>query len=115
NRYFDENPDQTSYSLGMNDSHQFDESSASKARRNGKTNFLGQEDISQDYFQWANEIAAKVLLRHPQKLFGTMAYHNLAEPPAGMAINRAIVPFITYERMRWTDPALRALGQDLTK
>jgi hypothetical protein len=114
-QYFQANPDKSSYSLGMNDSHNFDQSSASKARRNGKTNFLGQEDVSQDYFLWANAVVAKVLLQHPGKLFGTMAYHNLAEPPAGMEINKAIIPFITYERVRWVDPNLRASDENLTK
>ena len=114
-QYFQAHPDKSSYSLGMNDSHNFDESSASKARRNGKTNFLGQEDVSQDYFLWANAVVAKVLLQHPGKLFGTMAYHNIAEPPANMEINKAIVPFITYERLRWQNPELRAASENLTE
>jgi hypothetical protein len=114
-KYFQEHPEATSYSLGMNDSNLWDESPASKARRSGKKNYLGLEDISDDYFTWANAVVAKVLLKYPDKWFGTLAYNGLAEPPTKVKVNPRIVPFITYERMRWEDPKLREAGQQLTE
>jgi hypothetical protein len=114
NKFFDEHPEATSYSLGMNDSAMFDERPESKARRNGKKNFLGLEDVSDDYFQWANEVVERVLQKHPGKVFGTLAYNNIALPPTRVKVHPAIVPFITYERMRWADPELEKIGKDLT-
>ncbi len=114
NAYFDKNPHAISYSLGMNDSAMFDERAESKARRNGKKNFLGLEDVSDDYFLWANEVVERVLQKHPGKVFGTLAYNNIVEPPTKVKVHPAIVPFITYERMRWSDPELEKIGKDLT-
>ncbi len=113
--YFRANPNAPSYSLGMNDSIKFDDSPASKARRTGRKNYLGEPDVSNDYFLWANDVVSRVLQKHPGKLFGTLAYHNLVDPPQDMPVNAAIVPFLTYERMRWADPELRANDQSLTK
>jgi hypothetical protein len=114
NAYFERNPEAISYSLGMNDSARFDESPESKARRSGKKNFLGLEDVSDDYFEWANAVVERVLQKHPGKVFGTLAYNNIVEPPTRVKVHPAIVPFITYERMRWSDPELEKIGKDLT-
>lgn len=113
-KYFAEHPGATSYSLGMNDNQNWDQSDDSKARRNGKKNYLGLEDVSDDYFEWANAVVEKVLLNYPDKWFGTLAYNGLAEPPTRVGVNSHIVPFITYDRMRWEDPKLREFGRDLT-
>ncbi len=116
-RYFKQNPKITSYSLGMNDTHNnFDESFASKARRNGKTNYLGLEDVSNDYFTWANAVAKKVNSVYPDKLFGLLAYYNVAEPPSeNIGVDSHIVPFLTYERMRWSNADLKNQGHQLTE
>lgn len=114
-KYFQDNPTATSYSLGMNDSNNWDESPASKARRNGKKNYLGDEDVSDDFFEFANAVVAKVLLKYPDKMFGTLAYNGNADPPERVGVNSHIVPFITYDRMRWEDPKLRDFGHQLTE
>jgi len=114
-KYFEENPQAVSFSLGMNDSARWDESEISKSRRNGKKNFLNIEDVSDEYFTWANEVVTRVLKKYPDKWFGTLAYMNLIEPPTKVNIHPRIVPFITYDRMRWEDPKLRVQGEQMTK
>lgn len=111
-RYFKQNPDKPSYSLGTNDYKVFDQSSLSKSKRSNRNNFLGLEDVSDDYFDWANQVAAKVNKVYPNKKFGTLAYNNLAEPPRN-SINPNIIPFITYERLKWKDPSMKKLGIDV--
>ncbi len=59
-RHFEAHPEKDSYSLGINDSYRFDESPESKARRSGKKNGISLEDISDDYYQWANEVVELV-------------------------------------------------------
>jgi hypothetical protein len=114
-RYFKQNQKITSYSLGINDFSTFDQSSGSLARRNGKRNFLGMEDVSDDYFKWANEVAKKVTSVYPDKLFGLLAYNNVVTPPsAKIGINSHLIPFITYERLKWSDPELQDSGHQLT-
>jgi len=107
-KFFSKNPNNNSYSLGMNDSRNFDESAASLQRRIGKKNILGLENISDDYFLWANEVVKRVNAVYPNKIFGTLAYNNLFEPPSkNIGINGNIVPFITNERMRWSNPGFK--------
>lgn len=113
--YFQENPDQPTYSLGMNDSNNWDQSPESLARRSGQRNVMGYDDVSDDYFEWANKVVEKVLKKYPDKWFGTLAYNGLASPPTRVDVHSHIVPFITYDRMRWSDPELREIGQQLTK
>jgi hypothetical protein len=115
-RYFYHNPNADSYSLGINDYPYFDQSPASLARRNGKKNYLGMEDVSNDYFQWVNEVLQKVLQVFPNKMFGLLAYENVAEPPSPqIGVDRHVVPFLTYERLRWADPVLQKQGHLLTE
>jgi len=114
-RYFNKNPKVTSYSLGINDYTIFDQTPQSLARRNGKKNYLGLEDVSDDYFKWANAVVKKVTLKFPDKKFGLLAYSNVATPPSkNIGINPSIVPFLTYERMRWADSSLKEKGHQLT-
>lgn len=116
-KYFQEHPDAHSYSLGMNDSSgTFDQSPESLARRNGTKNSQGKEDVSDDYFLWANEVAEKVLLQYPDKWFGTLAYHELTDPPKPeIGVHDHVIPFMTQERLRWIDPKLRKIDQQNTK
>lgn len=114
-RYFKENPTETSYSLSTNDTANFDESPASLARRIGKKNHLGFEDTSNDYFPWANAVVEKVLQKHPDRWFGAYAYRETLEPPTHGTLNPRLVPHITYERLKWSDPQQRAADQELTK
>lgn len=113
-RYFDENPEKDSYSLGINDSYRFDESPESKARRSGKKNSIGLEDISDDYYQWTNEVMELVHEKHPGKRLGLLAYLQVLEPPTRVKINPSIVPFITYENTRWENPEYRERMQKVT-
>lgn len=115
-RFFRSNPNESTYSLGINDSRNYDQSPASLKRRKGRKNYLGIEDVSDDYFKWANEVVQKVTSIFPDKLFGLLAYNNIAEPPSSnIGVHSNIVPFITYERMRWADSTLSLHGKALTK
>lgn len=115
-RFFKQNPQELSYSLGVNDGTKFDESAASRRRRSGKMNYLGLEDVSDDYFQWANSVVKKVNSVYPGKLFGLLAYNNVAEPPSkAIGIDSGIIPFLTYERLKWIDENLRNEGHQLTE
>lgn len=115
-RYFNKHPEVKSYSLGMNDFTTFDQSAQSLARRSGRKNYLGWEDVSDDYFEWVNQVAKKVLLAYPNKYFGLLAYNNTAEPPSSkIGVSKNVIPFLTYERLRWSDPPLENQGHQLTQ
>lgn len=115
-RFFDENPKSGSYSLGVNDITRYDQSPASLKRRSGKTNYLGLEDVTNDYFLWATAVVNKVKEKYPDKLFGFLASNNIGSPPSdAITTDQNMVPFLVYERLRWADPDQKEQGHQLTR
>jgi len=106
-KYFSENPTASSYSLGVNDTHHFDESPDTIARRKA----LG--GLPDEYAKWVNDVTGKVLLQYPDKMFGFLAYIELREPPQNIKYDSSVVPFVTYELSRWSDPQSRQFAQNL--
>ncbi len=114
-RYFEKNPEKSSFALGLNDGNDhFDQSEASLKRRSGQRNSMGYTDASDDYFLWANAVVEQVLGKHPDKWFGMLAYRALTDAPAYAGVNDRLVPYMTQDRLRWIDPQLRKADQDRT-
>ncbi len=113
NEFFAEHPDVESYSLGMNDSHAWDDSvvNAEHATRNS----IGRIDLSDYFFGWANRIAEGVLARYPDKWFGCLAYNEVTDPPKRVGVNPRILPYVCIDRMFWADPRQRRLDMDRTR
>ena len=108
-KYFSRNPQATSFSLGINDSRNFDQSPETLAHRER----LG--GLPDEYATWVNDVAGKVLLKYPDKTFGFLAYVDLRTPPKNVKYNEHAVPYITYELSRWSDPQARQFSQDLAR
>ena len=114
-RFFDEHPEATSYSLGVNDSSGHCECEKCQAQDPTEPNFLGRRDVSDRYFAWCNQVVAGVLKKHPGKWFGCLAYSEVAQPPSRVKVHERIIPYMTYDRMKWIDPELRAEGERMTE
>ncbi|HCU35298.1 MAG TPA: hypothetical protein DGT21_07480 [Armatimonadetes bacterium] len=114
-RFFDENPTATSYSLGMNDSTRFCACPGCLARLSGEKNYLNSVDYSDLYYDWCNQIIERVLKVHPDKWFGCLAYSEVAAPPTKVAVHERIIPYMTYDRMKWVDPVVKADGVEATE
>ncbi|MCY2987289.1 MAG: DUF4838 domain-containing protein [Planctomycetota bacterium] len=114
-RHFDEHPRETSYSLGMNDSGSFCRCAACLAQIPGDKNYLGLTDYSDLYYGWCSRVIEGVLQKHPDKWFGCLAYFNVATPPRRGKVHPRLVPYITYDRMKWIDTSLRAEGEAATR
>lgn len=84
NAYFQQRPNETSYSLGVNDGGGF-----------------AEPDPVDAYYRWVNAVASAVLLTNPGKWFGLLAYQEVDTPPS-FSLNPKIVPFITQDRWAWT-------------
>lgn len=113
--YFDEHPDATSYSLGVVDSSGHCECEQCQARDPKEKNFLGRRDCSDRYYGWCNQVVQRVLKKHPDKWFGCLAYSEVAQPPSRVQLNPRIIPYMTYDRMKWIDPELEADGKHMTE
>lgn len=109
-QFFRDNPQATSYSLGINDGRGYDESPESLARESGGKNRLGLRDVSDSYYLWCNQVIEGVLKEFPDKWFGCLAYSNVFDPPQQVKVSPRLIPYMTYDRMRWIDPELREMG-----
>lgn len=114
NEYFEKNPTETSYSLGMNDNASFCECENCRVRIPGKRNSLWLVDYSDLYYEWCNKVIEKVLVAYPDKYFGCLAYNNIISPPRNVLIHPRLIPFITYDRMKWIDPTIAVPGREMT-
>ncbi|WP_158560323.1 DUF4838 domain-containing protein [Paenibacillus contaminans] len=111
-KFFTDNPDQVSYSLGVNDSGGFCEENPNHPMYTGKVNSKGFHDMSDIYYNWVNQVAEEVLEVFPNKWFGVLAYENVIDPPS-FALNPRVVPVLTKDRMAWLDPQVEAADDQL--
>ncbi|MCF6158690.1 MAG: DUF4838 domain-containing protein [wastewater metagenome] len=113
--YFSEHPEATSYSLGVNDSGGHCECEKCMIKNSGKKNFIGYRDVSDLYFEWANAVVEGVLEKFPDKWFGCLAYREIAQPPSRIKVHQRIIPYMTYDRMKWIDKDVEAEGKRVTQ
>ncbi|MBN2449967.1 MAG: DUF4838 domain-containing protein [Lentisphaeria bacterium] len=112
---FAADPELTSYSLGINDTNRHCTCASCLAMDGGEVNVLGVRDVSTSYYTWCNAVAAGVREAYPDKLFGLLAYNGAYSAPRGLRLNEALIPFITYDRMKWADPDIAAAGRRHTE
>jgi hypothetical protein len=113
--YFAKHPRQTSYSLGVNDSAGHCRCARCQAKDSGRRNTIGIRDASDSYFEWCNAVVTQVLKEYPDKWFGCLAYSQVFEPPSRVKVHPRIIPFITYDRLKWVRPEQRAEGHEITE
>ncbi len=113
--YFDRNPSVPSYSLGVNDSSGHCQCANCRALDPGRKNVIGRDHLSDRYFTWANAVVEGVLEKYPDKYFGCLAYSEVFEPPDTVKVHPRIVPYLTYDRMKWIHPELHAEGEEMTR
>ena len=115
NAFFTQNPGAPSYSLGTNDSSGYCACPECIKWLSGKKNFLNRDDYSDLYFSWANQVIEGVRQTHPGKVFGCLAYSEVAAPPTKVDVSPHLIPYMTYDRMKWADPELRKEGEATTR
>lgn len=113
--YFDQHPEATSFSLGVNDSSGHCNCEQCVAASPKEKNFLGRDDRSDVYFDFCNRVIEGVLKKYPEKLFGCLAYSEVAQRPSRVEVHPRMIPFMTYDRMKWVDPELRQTGHEMTR
>lgn len=98
---FKRSPEQSSYSLGINDYPKFE-----GAEPKG-INSVGHDNYSDYYYGWVNKVIEGVTRKYPDKYFGMLAYSSVVDPPS-FNLKPEAVPFICLDRLRWYDPAMAA-------
>lgn len=117
-QYFQQNPQASSFSLGVTDSRKHCESDPSHPNYPGADhlNSIGLLNISDLYYPWVNKIAEGVLEEYPDKYFGLLAYAQVYDPPMNadgtpFKLNSHVIPYITDDRVSWLDPEIDAEAQ----
>lgn len=114
--FFRENPQATSFSLGTNDSSGYCRCPGCLARISGERNFIGNYmDYSDLYYDWAYQVIEGVLQEFPDKWFGCLAYSEVAAPPKKAKVHPRLLPYMTYDRMKWVHPDLQKAGHEATE
>jgi hypothetical protein len=113
--YFAKHPQETSYSLGVNDSAGHCQCTQCQAKDSGNLNTIGIRDVSDCYFEWCNAVVTQVLKEYPDKWFGCLAYSQVFEPPSRVKVHPRIIPYITYDRLKWVRPEQNAEGHEVTE
>jgi hypothetical protein len=113
--HFKAQPESPSFSLGVNDSSGHCRCPNCLARLSGEKNFLGMNDYSDLYYDWCNQVIAGVLKQYPDKWFGCLAYSEVAAPPKQVKVHERMIPYMTYDRMKWVDPEVERDGHAATE
>lgn len=111
---FTANPAATSFSLGVNDSSGHCRCPECLRRVPAEKNFLGLDNYSELYYDWCNRVIEGVLKEFPDKWFGCLAYSEVAAPPKTVSVHPRLIPYMTYDRMKWVHPGIREAGQAAT-
>jgi len=102
--YFSKNPQKNTFSLGPNDSTRINGSGYCKSDYiEDDFSSWGFVHASDSYYKWANKVVEQIIEKYPNKLFGTLAYFEIAMPPKQIKVNKNIIPFLTEDRLRWVD------------
>ena len=71
-------------------------------------------DYSPVFIPFANKVAELVSEKYPDCTIGFLAYSCILEPVPGLKLHKNLVPFMTFDRMMWTDKDKEANGHALT-
>ncbi len=115
--YFNNNPTEASYSLGVNDTGEsgYCQCDACRALDDpAKPTFRGRANYSNRVFHFMNQVAELTSQKHPHKLLGCLAYAVCEEVPS-FPVHPNIIPYLTNDRAQWRDKGFRQQDQDLLR
>lgn len=110
--YFDANPGQTSFALGMTDTHHICGCADCQSLVDPAKRFRGQPDYSDLVFTFMNRAAEELAKTHPDKYLGTLAYH-WAENTPSFPVHPNVIPYLTADRSMWHSDRFREQDKDL--
>jgi len=110
-KYFDENPEKLTISLGMTDGGWCE--CAECRALDGPDIFGNENSRSRRYYTFLNQVARALQESHPGKYIGVLGYAGAEAPPAGMKVEPNIIPYMCYTRANWSHPEVRE--QDLER
>jgi len=114
-KFFDEHPDEVSFSLGINDSNTYCECENCLALDVPNATFRGRPNKSDRVFAFMNAVAEELMKTHPDKYLGCLAYSWCEAVPTKVKVHPHVIPYLTNDRAQWRDPAFRAEDERLLR
>jgi hypothetical protein len=102
--YFDKNPKRLTISLGMTDGGWCD---CAECNALDGPDIWGEEGKGRRYFIFLNQVARELKKTPPDKYIGMLAYRSVMFPPAGITVERNIMPYMCYTRSQWSHPEVK--------
>ncbi len=113
-QFFRDNPQALSFSLGMNDTHDFDESKETQQLIAPIRYFRGLLDYSDLVFTFMNRVATATVKEFPNQYLGALAYHNTENVPR-FKIHPNVMPYLTADRSQWIHEDFKNEDQKLIR
>jgi len=111
---FRQNPDRTSFSLGLNDNTHFGESEGIQKWTRPMRYFRDLPDYSDLVFQFMNRVAARVKTEFPDRFLGCLAYMWNENVP-GFPVEPMVLPYLTADRSQGHDVNFTESDRDLVR
>ncbi len=110
--FFDANPRELSFSVGMNDGNRICECDLCQDLVDHGRTFRDKPDYSDLIFTFTNRVAEALEETHPDKYVGCLAYH-WAENTPSFPVHPRVIPYLTADRAQWFDERFREEDEDL--
>lgn len=112
--FMEKYPDTPSLSLSVNDNGNHCECADCLAMDGRTLNVLNLPDRSRSYYHWVNRVVNRVTQKHPDLLFGLIAYREVIMPPEEK-LHRNVMVEITMDYQSTIDPQAREVRQGLIR
>jgi len=113
-RFFDGNPETTTFSLCPNDSDRFCRCPTCAALDDGMPRYRGRRMTSDSYFHYVNAVATEVMKTHPDRYLGTYARWTTELPPRRIArLPPNVVVYLAQDSSQYFDREYEAQDRDL--
>lgn len=114
-KYFDDNPQQDSFSLGMDDIIYMCGDANSRAMDSSPADYANRR-FSDRFYKFINIIAREVKKTHPNKYIGVLIYSIARSLPNDVPrLEDNVFGYITENSALWYDPELKKADQELTR
>ncbi|MBP5639042.1 MAG: DUF4838 domain-containing protein [Victivallales bacterium] len=114
NDFFDKNPTQDSFSIGMDDVSHLCCCPNCRAMDDAPDSFEYQR-FSDRHYKFVNIIAKEVAKTHPDKFIGTLIYAIALQPPKQVPVMEPnVFGYITETSAAWWMPGQKKIDHDLT-
>ena len=100
-------PDQLSFSLGINDSMRFDQGEETRSLVEPVRYYRGMPDYSPLVFRFMDRVAKAVGRREPGRYLGCLAYFWCQVPPP-FPVEGHVIPYVAADRTQYYDAGFRA-------